>query len=319
MKYKKVIIFLVTLVILINLASVSNWVRADEKYGIVSVNGVEMYKDTYGNLFPIIDEGNGRKYVQIGNYELEPLEVLMERDAKESKGKSALPEDILRKYYSSKDFSISAYSYVTLSSIYSYNQRYQSWGSTTLGFGPDTIAQSGCFLTSCAMMLATYNLTINGSLVNPLNLNTWLKDFQHSPSYNWPDYPNESGGFGPDVTHQYHDLLKFSAIASFPGINSIGAFDDFYPDASIAIYYQKVPILRMSPEHYSPLVKTNGEKNRDNNWIMNTYRSGYPTYDYNTNLGRVYSPYTGVPYYQTVTQSGYNFASSSLFRIAFPN
>jgi len=303
MKIKKIAICLIILVLLMSFVPLSGTIRADEIYGLVVTENGEMYRDLQGNLFPVIIV-NGEKLVKLNEYELAPLEALLKRDEKESKGESALPEEILKKYHTS------TYTYVTLSSIVSYNQRYWRWGSETLGFGPDTIAESGCFLTSCAMMLATYNLTINGSTVTPLNLNTWLKDFQHSPGYGWPHYPYESGGFD-------YDLLKFGAIANFPGISNIGYFDSFN-DAAIAIYYNIVPILYMTPSHFSPLVKTNGERNRDTNWIMNTYWRDHYSYDYNTNLGRVYSPYTDVPYYQTVTQSGYNFASSSVFRTAFP-
>lgn len=110
----------------------------------------------------------------------------------------------MKKFYSSGNELENIF--FTLPQIYSYNQKYKGWyvwkyknglnwvwESETLGFGPDTIAQSGCFLTSCAMMLATYNLTINGSIVNPLNLNNWLK---------------VNNGFSGD-------LLIFGALGSF--------------------------------------------------------------------------------------------------------
>jgi|GEM_PF-2323814 len=308
MRVKKMIIWLVVFVLLMSFIPFKKLVKADEGYGVVNTEKGKMYRDTHGNLFPIIVT-NGKKEVKINEYELAPLEALLKRDEKQSQGESALPEEILNKYYTSKSFFINSDFYTTLPSIVSYNQRYKSWGSEILEFGPDTIAESGCFLTSCAMMLATYNLTINGSIVTPLNLNTWLKNFQYSPSYHWKHYPYESGGF-------VYDLLKFDALVYFPGIRSIGYFDSFN-DAAFAIYYRIVPILQMN-SHYSPLVKTNGERNRRTNWIMNTYWRGHYSYDYNTNLGRVYSPYTGVPYYQTVEESGYDFASSSVFRTAYP-
>ena len=232
-------------------------IRADEGYGVVTTEKGEMYKDTQGNLFPVVVV-NGKKLVKLNEYELAPLEALLKRDAKESKGESALPKEILKQFYAS------TYTYVTLPSIVSYTQRYKIWVNTTLGFGPSTIGNAGCFLTSCAMMLATYNLTINGSTVTPLNLNTWMKN---------------NGGFSGD-------MLIFGAIANFPGIRSIGYFDSFN-DAAIAIHYGIVPILYMTPSHFSLLVKTNGERNRDTNWIMNTYWSGHYSDDYNNPGGRV--------------------------------
>ncbi|MGC8979709.1 hypothetical protein, partial [Caldisericum sp.] len=102
------------------------------------------------------------------------------------------------------------------------------------------------------------------STVTPLNLNTWMKN---------------NGGFSGD-------MLIFGAIANFPGIRSIGYFDSFN-DAAIAIHYGIVPILYMTPSHFSPLVKTNGERNRDTNWIMNTYWSRHYSDDYNNPGGRL--------------------------------
>jgi len=51
---------------------------------------------------------------------------------------------------------------------------------------------------------------------------------------------------------------------------------------------------------------------------MNTYWSGHDSYDYNNPGGLVYSPYDNVPYYQTVQASGYDFVTSSVFRMAYP-
>ncbi|MEF3245143.1 MAG: hypothetical protein K6343_04085 [Caldisericaceae bacterium] len=294
MRVKKMIILLVVFIFLVGFIPFEKMVKADEGYGVINTEKGKMYRDTHGNLFPIIVI-NGKKEVKINEYELAPLEALLERDGKQSKGKSALPEEILKKYYVSKNLFINSDFSTTLPSIVSYNQRYKLWCKEKLGFGPSTIGGAGCFLTSCAMMLATYNLTINGSIVTPLNLNTWLKN---------------NGGFSGDN-------LIFGAIAKFPGISSIGYFDSFN-DAAIAIFYRIVPILRMTPSHFAPLVKTNGERNRKTNWIMNTYSRDY-NYDYNNPGYRIYAPYDGkTPYYQTVEESGYDFASSSVFRTAYP-
>jgi hypothetical protein len=302
---KKMIAFSLVLALVVILLPLRTAIGDDGEYGIVATNnGVEMYKDVHGNLHSIVIGPNGEKEVVLSRYEEAPLEALIKRDAKESKGKSALPEDILRKFYLFGGFSAASSYYSVLPSIVSYNQRYRYWGSETLGFGPDTIAESGCFLTSCAMMLATYGIELYRYEATPLSLNTWLKNFQYNPQS-----PYESGGF-------YHDLLKFGAIAHIPGIRDIGYFDSF-SDAQIAIYYHIIPILEMVPEHYSPLVKTNGGMDLNENWIMNTHSYNY-TYDYNTNLGRVYSPYTGVVYFGTVAYWNRSFASSDVFRTAYP-
>jgi hypothetical protein len=95
-------------------------IRADEGYGVVTTEKGEMYKDTQGNLFPVVVV-NGEKLVKLNEYELAPLEALLKRDAKESKGESALPKEILKQFYAS------TYPYVTLPSIVSYTQRYKIW------------------------------------------------------------------------------------------------------------------------------------------------------------------------------------------------
>jgi len=295
MNIKKMVVFSIVFSLLMCLIPFTGLSKADDGYGIITTDQGEMYKDLQGNLFSIV-VANGEKLVKLNEYELAPLKALLERDAKESKGESALPEEILKEFYATGNY-ISQLSYFTLPAIYSYNQRYWKWGSTTLGFGPSTIASAGCFLTSCAMMLATYNLTINGYLTDPLNLNTWLK--------------GHSGFSG--------DLLVFGAIANFPGIRSIGYFDSFN-DAAIAIYNHIVPILAMRPSHYSPLVKTNGVRDRTTNWIMNTYSSDY-NHDYWTGGRMFYAPYTSsdaLYYYKTIQEAGYDFANSEVFRTAYP-
>ncbi len=221
MRTKKTTILLIVFVLLMSFVPFKKLVRADEGYGVVTTEKGEMYKDTHGNLFPIVVI-DGKKEVKLNEYELAPLEALLERDAKESKGESALPEEILKKYYASKNFFINSYSYVTLPAIYSYKQKYWRWVNEWLGTHERyTIGDKGCFLTSSAMMLATYNLTINGSIVDPLNLNTWL---------------GNHNGFDWD------DGLIFGAIADFPGISSVGYFESC-SDAAIAIYYHIVPII----------------------------------------------------------------------------
>ncbi len=309
---KKSVILSILFVFLVSFVPFSKIIKADEEYGVVDVNGVEMYRDTHGNLYPIVAGSNGEKEVILNRYEEEPLKALLQRDANESKGESNLPDYALKKYYSQKNFSTSASSYVTLPSIYSYKQGYWKWGGETLGFCPDTIKDSGCFLTSCAIMLATYNLTINDSIVNPLNLNTWLKSFQYNPNY-----PNKSGGFD-------HDILKFSAIAHFPGIGSIDLFDSC-DDAKIAIAYGGVPIIAVHHPglHFCVLAKTNGKKNTATNYIVNTYDPIHHKSSYNAPEHMYYAPYDGITgfndhYYSTLARARYTFADSNIFRIAWP-
>lgn len=52
-----------------------------------------------------------------------------------------------------------------------YSQRDQHWAAITLGTGNTTIGQEGCLMTCAAQML-----TECGKVVNPLDLNTWLKN-----------------------------------------------------------------------------------------------------------------------------------------------
>ena len=135
------------------------------------------------------------------------------------------------------------------------------------------------------MSLATYNLTISGSLVDPLNLNEWLKN---------------NGGFSGD-------LLIFGAIANFPGISSVG-YSDSFNDAAYAIYSGVVPILLMYneqfPTHYSPLTRTDGTSRREYNYIENSYYG-----DINSRQG----------INQSLLNAGYYPETTNVFRFAFPN
>ena len=302
MRIKKIIVLLILFVLLISFVPFGGMIKADEGYGLVTTDKGEMYRDTHGNLFPIVVI-DGKREVKLNEYELAPLEALLERDAKESKGQSALPEEILKKYYASKDFSVSTSSYVTLPAIYSYKQGYWRWGNEWLGTHKRyTIVNKGCFLTSSAMMLATYNLTINGSIVDPLNLNTWM---------------GSHNGFDSD------DGLIFGAIANFPGISSVGYFESC-SDAAIAIYYHIVPIIAVHHPglHFCVLVKTNGEKNTTTNWIVNTYDAITGGSSYYAPERMYYAPYDTIAelsnYFSTLARVGYTFADSDIFRTAYP-
>jgi len=97
---KKMIAFSLVLALVVILLPLKTATGDEGEYGIFATNnGVEMYKDVHGNLHSIVIGPNGEKEVVLSRYEEAPLEALIKRDAKESKGKSALPEDILRKFY----------------------------------------------------------------------------------------------------------------------------------------------------------------------------------------------------------------------------
>merc|ERR1711870_23731 len=56
-----------------------------------------------------------------------------------------------------------------------YKQCDSSWGNKKLGTSSSqTICSAGCAMSSVAMALASYDEKINGDLVNPGNLNSWL-------------------------------------------------------------------------------------------------------------------------------------------------
>lgn len=54
-------------------------------------------------------------------------------------------------------------------------QKDEPWGSHALGYGPETIGSSGCYVTSAAMLINYLSLS-QGSVLqtNPLTLNNWL-------------------------------------------------------------------------------------------------------------------------------------------------
>jgi hypothetical protein len=58
----------------------------------------------------------------------------------------------------------------------SYKQCDARWGNVTLGFGPDTLCQAGCLMTSITSAVAGYNISINGSVPLPPDMNTWLQN-----------------------------------------------------------------------------------------------------------------------------------------------
>ncbi len=303
-RYEKVLqIILVSIITVIAMSNIFSTkpVKASEGYSLVITKKGEMYRDVCGNLYPVIIGPNGEKEVILNRYELAPLRALLKRDSREWKKQSALPKRILEKYYNLENFLTSKSFYVVLLSIYSYKQGYYKWRNKILGFGPDTIGKSGCFLTSIAMMLATYHLTINNYPVDPLNLNMWMK---------------EHNGF-------VGDSICFGAVANFPGIRDVGYFNGCY-DAKIAIYYGIVPIISVHhPElHFCVLVKTNGEKDASTTYIVNTYDAKHFTSSEYAPECMYYAPYDNIAelsnYYSTLARVRYNFSDPYIFRTAYP-
>jgi ABC-type bacteriocin/lantibiotic exporter with double-glycine peptidase domain len=56
-----------------------------------------------------------------------------------------------------------------------YSQKDSKWGSKTLGFGSNTIAQKGCFLSVITSMIANEGIKVHGSIPNPDTMNSWFK------------------------------------------------------------------------------------------------------------------------------------------------
>jgi len=317
-RYKKVTILLLLVAFALAFSPVNKVAKGGEGYGVVNVSGTEMYRDTYGNLYPIEIGSNGEKLVILNRYEVEPLKVLLKRDARISKGGSELPDFVLKGYYDRKNSSTStsSSSYVMLPAVFSYKQGYHEWESEPLGFDPvETIGEYGCFLTSCAMALATYGLTINGRRVDPLNLNSWLKD---------------NDGFGWAEGH--HDALNISALDQFPGVKNV-TFFNYWDAPKYAIAHDVVPIIAVHhPQlHFCVLVRTNGVKSRKTNYILNTYDAihGIQNDRYAMeHLLYANGPYYNITkqtnYYYTLEQVGYYFADPgtgeySIGRIIWPD
>ena len=55
-----------------------------------------------------------------------------------------------------------------------YSQCDSRWKNDRLGTSSDTLCSAGCLVSSVAMMLAGYNVKVNGADATPQTLNTWL-------------------------------------------------------------------------------------------------------------------------------------------------
>jgi hypothetical protein len=56
-----------------------------------------------------------------------------------------------------------------------FKQYSAPWGDDLMG-GGDTLAESGCLVTSVAMALRHKGITVSGAAADPGNFNTWLKN-----------------------------------------------------------------------------------------------------------------------------------------------
>lgn len=203
---------------------------AKDSFGLVDINGKQMFKDQYGNLLPIWKDNTGTIYIREGGEKpgaLITLKEMLKLVSVSGKNKSG-------------SFPSTVYVFAPVS----YNQEYYLWrnnklGNSTAGW---TIGNGGCFLTSTAMALATYRLYLNGKLVNPSTLNVWIR---------------EHGGFGGPT----NDDLIFSALKNFPGISYTYTCTD-YSDAYLAIYYGSMPVICFkrsnSSYHFCALIQTDG-------------------------------------------------------------
>lgn len=168
-----------------------------------------------------------------------------------------------------------------------YSQIYSPWASTKLGNSTTiTIGAQGCYLTSAAMMAATYGSQLGGSTTTPLSLNTWMKS---------------NGGFGGSDGAG----LIFGALVNLPGgvVSSVSYFNDWY-SAQLCMYYGYVPIIELTTSngntHFCAFVETTGTQNADTDYIINP-------------LGSSSSQIEGIR--QTIRQSGCSYRTSEIFRI----
>jgi hypothetical protein len=210
-------------------------------FGVVTINGVEMYKSKSGETYPIVIF-DGKKCIKWHEFDIVSVEDVINCES----GKSDMMlKNFINKYQKNHDNGNQSKFYVNFSTgdKAGYNQTYSSWANTRLGFSEwdsqknwwkYTIGNAGCFLCSTASELLRYGLkyTDYGSNANPdpLNINTWLKDH---------------GGFTGAS-------LNFSAVANFPGISYVNnGFDDFYGAAMIL--YQcppNAPIICLQKQGY---------------------------------------------------------------------
>ncbi len=197
-----------------------------QDYGIVTVNGKEMYVDKAGNVYPVVIF-NGKKCIVWHKYDLVPVGDVIRCEYGISDKTISYFVDKYRKDH--KELKSSTKFKYFAGEKAGYNQVYSSWANDRLGFSErdskknrwkDTIGSAGCFLCSVASELLRYELKdpVSHQNVNPVNLNEWLKDHD---------------GFNGSS-------LYFKAVEKFPGISYvIEGFDDF--NGAARILYQSYP------------------------------------------------------------------------------
>lgn len=222
---KRSTIILLVLVVLSVLITPAGITKGDDgqNFGVVTINGVEMYKSKSGETYPIVIS-SGEKCIVWHEFDIVPVEDVINCENGIS---DRMLKNFINKYQKNHDNGNQSKFYVNFSpgDKAGYNQTYSGWANTQLGFSEwdsqknwwkYTIGNAGCFLCSIAAELLRYGLkyTDHGSNAgpDPVNINTWLK---------------EHGGFtGADI--------NFSEVKNFPGISSVNnGFDDFYGAAMI--------------------------------------------------------------------------------------
>ncbi|NIA10311.1 MAG: hypothetical protein GWP10_11445 [Nitrospiraceae bacterium] len=278
MPLKRFVSIFLVLAVLFVLIVPAGMIKGDDKqdFGILTINGKEMYKSKNGETYPIVIF-NGEKYIVWHGFDLVSVKDVINCES----GKSdMMVKDFTNKYKEKHNNDKSKF-YFNLSTGYraGYNQMYSGWANTRLGFSEwsnkknwweYTIGNAGCFLCSTASELLRDNLKdpISHSNVDPVNLNEWLKN---------------NGGFtGAN--------LRFSAVENFPGISYIiNGFDDFYgaaeiiyqcaPNAPIECFRSQYPAsnghywyhfcLYVVSDAQNPYYKTNGL------WYLNKSEAPY--------------------------------------------
>ncbi len=240
MMKKKIINFCLILAILFAIVmpiSVAKG-RDGQNFGIITVNGKEMYKSKYGEVYPIIIF-NGEKCIKWHGFEIIPVEDVINCET----GKSNIMlknflNDYQKKYNENykPDIHINWYSPGDKDG---YSQGYYVWANERVGNSSDpndTIGKVSCLLTSTVAQLKRYGLryTDNGhnDISDPVNINKWFID-HHSFDSN---------------AYLYYDKIK-----DFPGIfYVINGFDDFSlaqtilyrspPNAPIECFRSQFPV-----------------------------------------------------------------------------
>jgi len=241
MLLKKLASILLVVIVLCVFVMPAGIVKSDDgrDFGVVTINGVEMYKSKSGETYPIIIF-DGKKCIKWHEFDIVPVKDVINCES----GKSDMMlKNFINKYQKNNENGNKSKFYVDFytGEKAGYNQMYSRWASDRLGFSEwdshkhwwkYTIGNAGCFLCSTASELLRYGLKdpISHNNVDPVNLNEWLKN---------------NGGFtGAE--------LYFPAVANFPGIwYIIDGFDDFYGAAKIL--YQcapNAPIICLHKQKY---------------------------------------------------------------------